>query len=230
MEKKEVNMAIQDVILDFFQKSIKSDGSSDSKLIVGQLTAEGKAYLSRISGLDFKKYVDVALSSSDFRHTYNDHYGSNEKDKGNNNPLTDEDIKSIAAVISKPDYVLFLGYDVRRQSNKFAFLKASVNGTYNLMEVCGSKGGSLTAKTFFNTKKEILQQILELQNKLKHLLSGKRISYSESVKQSSLFSTSETYSDVSLSPVKVPTLVDFGNSYTTKIIQDFEKSKLFTAL
>jgi len=36
--------------------------------------------------------------------------------------LTDNDIMEIFSVISKPDRILFLGYDKKTDSNKFAFL------------------------------------------------------------------------------------------------------------
>ncbi|GHV64502.1 hypothetical protein FACS1894199_02900 [Bacteroidia bacterium] len=199
----------------------------EQRLTIGRLTEEGKAYLTALSGLDFMNYVDISLSSSDLRHVFNDHYGANEKDRGNNYPLTDDDIKNIADVIAAPNKVLFLGYDIKRQSNKFAFLKQSPNGTYNLMEVYGDKGGSLIVKSLFHTKKEISQRISDIEKQLKYFLNMKRLSFSESMKSKDrLFSTSETYSDASpLLLAKVPLFVDYSNYCTAKVIENFENPK-----
>ena len=38
-------------------------------------------------------------------HIYKDHFGNNEKDKGQNRPLDIEDIRSLADVISSPDKI-----------------------------------------------------------------------------------------------------------------------------
>ncbi|GHT81322.1 hypothetical protein FACS189467_5190 [Bacteroidia bacterium] len=181
--------AIKEFVLDLFNK-IKSNQISSQPVPIGQLTEEGRKYLSKISGLNFKQFVDIVLHPSDLRHIYNDHYGNNEKDRGNNIPLTDEDITGIVDIISNPDYILFLGYDSKTQSNKFSFLKSDANGTYNLLEVYGDRRGNLTAKSFFKTKKGINQRVVELQ------------------KKHSLLPTSETYFGASL-PLEttIPTML-----------------------
>ena len=74
---------------------------------IEKLTAEGKAFLENVSGVKMKDDVDFVLNASDLRHIYNDHYGKNEKDKGNNVPLTDEDIRSLVDVVTQPDHILF---------------------------------------------------------------------------------------------------------------------------
>ena len=59
---------------------------------ISRLTDEGKAYLEQISGASFKEKVDFVLNPSDLMHIYKDHFGNNEKDKGQNIPLDIEDI------------------------------------------------------------------------------------------------------------------------------------------
>jgi len=160
---------IKKIVLDLFyeSKTRKTPTVETSKSIsLGRLTPAAKNYLSEISGLDFREFADFMLNVSDLRHIYKEHYGENEKDQQNNTPLTDEDIQEIPFIIARPDQVLFLGYDERKQTNKFAFLKKNSQGTYGLMEVYGNKGGKLTVKTFYNSKRDI--------NKLSNLLSTSR--------------------------------------------------------
>jgi hypothetical protein len=172
---------IKKLVLSIFNKA--KDGNVDSTPIsIGRLTTAGTSYLSAISGLHFKEWTYFfTINPSELRHIYNDHFGDNEKDKGNNISLTDDDIAKMVDVIATPDYIYFLGYDPKKQSNKFAFLKSdAIDGTYNLMEVYSIRRGSLLVKTFFKTKKGITQRVMELQN------------------SNSLLSTSETYSGASL--------------------------------
>jgi hypothetical protein len=165
--------------------------SSGKPIPVGRLTESGKSYLSGISGLDFKELTDFVINPSELNHIYNYHFEINEKDKGNNIPLTDVDIKNMIDVISMPDYILFLGYDSKTQSNKFSFLKsADTNGTYNLLEIHGGSRGNLTVKTFFKTKKGITQRVMELQ------------------KSNSLLPTSETYFGASLFLTTIPVMLE----------------------
>jgi hypothetical protein len=130
---------------------------------IGILTENGKRYLSAISGLDFKEYTDFVLNASDLRHIYKEHYGTNEKDSGNNIPLTDADIVNMIDVISEPEKIIFLGKNPIDGTNRFDFLKESECGTYNLLEVYGKVGGRLTAKTFYKTKKGISQRVIEIE-------------------------------------------------------------------
>ena len=152
-----------------------------------------------ISGLSFKEEIDFMLNPSDLKHIYNNHYGKNEKDKGNNKPLNDEDIRSIVDVVHHPDEVVFLGWDKRTQSNKFAFLKKSDAGTYNLLEVYSIKNGNLTAKTFLNVKKSISQRVMELKRPL--------------------LSTSETYFGESSLTTNIPQLFESTKSFDAKTIR-----------
>jgi hypothetical protein len=141
-------------------KDKKIDARSIS---IGKLTEEGKKYLSGISGLNFRNFADFKLNTSDLRHIYKDHYWDNEKDKGNNVPLTEDDIARIIDVITSPNSVSFLGYDKNKDANKFEFLKENENGTYNLIVVYGKKGGRLTTKTFFNKKRTTTNEVLKSQ-------------------------------------------------------------------
>ena len=155
---------------------------------IGSLTKEGKEYLERISGIKLKENVSFVLNPSDLNHIYNDHYGKNEKDTGNNIPLNDYDIRRLVDVIAFPTRVVF-GED--KQGRKvFYFLSETPSGTYNLMEIYANKKGNLTAKTYYKTKKGATQRVMELE---------------------SLLSTSETYSGATLSDAKIPILFDIAN-------------------
>ncbi|MDR0824034.1 MAG: hypothetical protein LBN74_03000 [Prevotella sp.] len=177
-------------ILDKFKAAVSGKLKGKS-VTIGTITESGKQFLSAISGLDFREYGSFELNPSDLIHIYNDHFGENEKDKSKNNPLTDEDIRDMVDVLYSPEKVLFLGKDKKTGLNLFAFLKPSKNGTYNLMEVYGNKGGKLTAKSYYNTKKDIDQRVMELQ------------------KENSLLPTPEAYSDVlSFSDAKIPQIFE----------------------
>jgi hypothetical protein len=172
---------LKNTTLNLFRDAVNKKFTGKDK-VIAKISEDGKKLLEQISGLKFKNYVDIRLNPSELVHIYNDHYGNNEKDKGNNNPLTDEDIKNMVEVINFPDDVIFLGRDTKTQENKFAFVKSNSNGTYNLIDIV-VKNGSLVPKTYFNTKKGISQRIMELQQ------------------GSSLFSTPEANSANSLSKV-----------------------------
>ena len=189
---------LKDVVLGLFHKSAKGDVVNKS-ISIGKLTKKGREYLAGISGLSFKEEIDFMLNPSDLKHIYNNHYGKNEKDKGNNKPLNDEDIRSIVDVVHHPDEVVFLGWDKRTQSNKFAFLKKSDAGTYNLLEVYSIKNGNLTAKTFLNVKKSISQRVMELKRPL--------------------LSTSETYFGESSLTTNIPQLFESTKSFDAKTIR-----------
>ena len=162
---------------------------------VGSLTKEGKEYLERISGIKLKENVSFVLNPSDLNHIYNDHYGKNEKDTGNNIPLNDYDIRRLVDVIAFPTRVVF-GED--KQGRKvFYFLSETPSGTYNLMEIYANKKGNLTAKTYYKTEKGATQRVMELE---------------------SLLSTSETYSGATLSDAKIPILFDIANQGNDNIL------------
>ena len=158
---------------------------------IGRLSADGKVYLEQLSGLHFKEYVDFVLNPSDLNHIRADHYGQNEKDKGNNIPLTDEDIQNMVDVLNQPDGILY-GIDKNDGRKLFFFLRDAGNGLYNLTEVCSTKKGNLTAKSFFKSKKKgIDQRVMEIRQ--------------------SLLPTSVTYSGESLSSdAKIPPLFDIN--------------------
>ena len=158
---------------------------------IGRLSVDGKAYLEKLSGLKFKEFVDFVLNPSDLNHIRSDHYGENEKDKGNNVPLTDEDIQNMVDVLNQPDGILY-GIDKKDGRKLFFFLKDAGNGLYNLTEVCSTKKGNLTAKSFFKSKKKgIDQRVMEIRQ--------------------SLLPTSVTYSGESLSSdAKIPPLFDIN--------------------
>jgi N12 class adenine-specific DNA methylase len=158
---------------------------------IGRLSVDGKAYLEKLSGLKFKEFVNFVLNPSDLNHIRSDHYGENEKDKGNNVPLTDEDIQNMVDVLNQPDGILY-GIDKNDGRKLFFFLRDAGNGLYNLTEVCSTKKGNLTAKSFFKSKKKgISQRVMEIRQ--------------------SLLPTSVTYSGESLSSdAKIPPLFDIN--------------------
>ncbi len=168
---------------------------------IGRLSADGKAYLEKLSGLQFKEFVDFVLNPSDLNHIRSDHYGENEKDKGNNVPLTDEDIQDMVDVLNQPDGILY-GVDKKDGRKLFFFLKDAGNGLYNLTEVCSTKKGNLTAKSFFKSKKKgISQRVMEIKG--------------------SLLPTSVTYSGESLSSdAKIPTMFDIGESSSENVADE----------
>lgn len=112
---------------------------------IGTLTTEGKTYLEKISGLKFRDEVNFVLNPSDLRHIYNDHFGENEKDKGNNIPLTIYDIKRIIDVISYPTAVIY-GKEDKSNRNLFYFLMDSASGTYNLLEIYSDRKGKFVSE------------------------------------------------------------------------------------
>ena len=89
---------------------------------------EGKDYLEKLSGLKFKDKVSFTLTPSDLVHIHNDHFGGNEKDKGNNIPLTTLDIKRIVDVISFPTAIMY-GKEKNSGRNLFYFLKVVYHHT-----------------------------------------------------------------------------------------------------
>ena len=155
---------------------------------IGTLTDEGKAYLEQISGVAFKDKVDFVLNPSDLVHIYKDHFGNNEKDKGQNIPLDIEDIRSLADVITMPDKVVFFKEGEGSNRNMFYFFKEAENGTYNLMEIYSDRKGNLTAKTFYKTRKDASQRVMDIEK--------------------SLLPTSETYFGAILSDAKIPQMFE----------------------
>ena len=155
---------------------------------IGTLTDEGKAYLKQISGISFRERVDFVLNPSDLVHIYKDHFGNNEKDKGQNIPLDIEDIRSLADVITMPDKVVFFKEGEGSNRNMFYFFKEAENGTYNLMEIYSDRKGNLTAKTFYKTRKDASQRVMDIEK--------------------SLLPTSETYFGAILSDAKIPQMFE----------------------
>lgn len=151
---------VADRIEDTFEKAVRGD-ISGKPLEVGRLTAEGKAYLEKLSGVKFKDKVSFVLNPSDMVHIYRRHFGDNERD-GRNIPLGVEDIRQMAEIISSPDRVMF-GKEASGNARKmFFFLKGTDGGSYNLMEVYSDRKGNLTAKSFFKSKEGVSQRVMLL--------------------------------------------------------------------
>ena len=208
-EKKEVGTTIKDMkqrVIELFEKA-KTGDFVGKPASIGRLSADGKSYLEKLSGLKFKEFVDFVLNPSDLNHIRSDHYGENEKDKGNNVPLTDEGIQNMVDVLNQPDGILY-GVDKKDGRKLFFFLKDAGNGLYNLTEVCSTKKGNLTAKSFYKTKKKgISQRVMEIKD--------------------SLLPTSVTYSGEFLSSdAKIPTLFEINESSSKNIDDDKTKFRL----
>lgn len=190
MDKDSIYRSVNDVrndILDFFQASV-GGRVQGSILPIGQLTPEGKSFLESMSGIVMKEHVDFVLNSDNLRHIYDNHYGFNEKDAGNNVPLNDDDIRNVVDVLIHPDSILY-GIDKRTGLKMFFFLSKNDIGTYNLAEVCSTKKGNLTAKSYYHSKKGASQRVMEISR--------------------SLLPTSVTYSGATLSSAaKIPNLFE----------------------
>lgn len=128
---------------------------------IGRLTKEGREYLEKLSGLKLKETVSFVLNPSDLAHIYRRHFGKNETD-ARNIPLTKDDIRQMAEVVSSPDKVIFGKEKSGNQRNMFFFLKETDNGSYNLMEVYSDRKGNLTAKSYFKSKEGVSQRAMLL--------------------------------------------------------------------
>lgn len=179
--------AIKNRIEALFNEAISGEFKG-KPISIGRLTDAGKAYLEQISGVTFRENVDFVLNPSDLIHIYKDHFGNNEKDKGQNIPLDIEDIRSLADVISNPDKVIFFKEGEGSNRNMFYFFKEAEDGTYNLMEIYSDRKGNLTAKTFYKTRKDATQRVMDIEK--------------------SLLPTSETYSGAILSDAKIPQMFE----------------------
>ncbi len=202
-QKPQVATTIADMkqrVTELFEKA-KTGEFVGKPASIGRLSVDGKAYLEKLSGLKFKEFVDFVLNPSDLNHIRSDHYGENEKDKGNNVPLTDEDIQNMVDVLNQPDSILY-GVDKKDGRKLFFFLKDAGNGLYNLTEVCSTKKGNLTAKSFFKSKKKgISQRVMEIKD--------------------SLLPTSVTYSGEFLSSdAKIPTLFEINEGYSKNVADE----------
>ena len=194
-------LQIKRKVADLFEKAHRGEFTGKPKSI-GRISSEGKAYLENLSGLTFKEYVDFVLNPSDLNHIRSDHYGENEKDNGNNIPLNDEDIQNMVDVLNQPDAILY-GVDKRDGRKLFFFLKDAGNGLYNLTEVCSTKKGNLTAKSFFKSRRKgIDQRVMEIKQ--------------------TLLPTSVTYSGESLSAAKIPYLFETNKDNGQNLSEDDE--------
>lgn len=221
----------KDNVEELFYQSVSGE-LKGRPVSIGKLTDAGKAYLEQVSGETFKDNVDFVLNPSDLVHIYKDHFGKNEKDKGQNIPLDIEDIRSIVDVISRPDNIMFFKEGEGSNRNMFYFFKNAEYGTYNLMEIYSDRKGNLTAKTFYKTKKDATQRVMELRKSL--LLTSETYSGSilsdESVSQraiplaKALHSTSETGGATLNTNAKVPQMFEISKTDNPQTFEIAEKS------
>lgn len=109
---------IKDKVERIFNDAIK--GIVKGKPIsIGMLTPDGRRFLEELSSLKFKERVDFVLNPSDLAHIHKEHFGENEKDCGNNIPLSTNDIRNMVDVILSPDYVVYLGEKIRERNLHF---------------------------------------------------------------------------------------------------------------
>ncbi len=88
--------------------------------------------------------------------------------------------------------------------NLFYSLMDSGSGTYNLLEIYSDRKGNLSAKTYYKTKKDAAQRVMEL-NK-------------------TLLPTSETYSGAILSGTKIPQIFELPKVKTRNSLRGTDKS------
>lgn len=167
--RKSAEAETADRIENLFNSAVAGD-LKGKPVEVGRLTKAGREYLEQLSGLKMKEKVSFVLNPSDLVHMYRDHFGNNEKDKGSNIPLTKDDIRAIADVVSHPERIIFGIEPDGLKRNLFYFLAPANEGAYNLLEIYGDRKGNLTAKTFYKTRKGVSQRVLSLM-KSEHLTS-----------------------------------------------------------
>ena len=196
MEERNIS-ELRNEILDFFRYSITSDDNR-SLLSIGSVTDAGRQILTKMKGSSFKNdEVEFILNPSDMKHIYKDHYGLNEKDPGNNIPLTDKDIMLIGDMLMNTSDIVY-GIDKKTGRQLFFFLSKSSEGTYNLDEVYSNSNGNLNIKSLYNTKKGPSQRVMAL--------------------MSALLPTSVTYSGSTLSSsAKLPIIIELHKDFEEKI-------------
>ena len=163
LQKNEEIERVKEFVLTLFNGVKENPNTDNGTITLGFLTPDGVRYLSALSGQKIKSATRFTISLNILRHWYNNHYGENEKDKGQNIPLTDTDIKALIDVMAKPDKILFTGYNKKAHANVFALLKTNnSNGTYSLLEVYSNSDGELNPKSYYNSKKDIGGQVMNL--------------------------------------------------------------------
>lgn len=199
---------LREMVVNYFHAAAENKVAG-RPMPLGVLSEEGRTYLENLSGIHMKEIVEFVLNPSDCKHAYQGHFGDNEKDKGNNIPLTDTDLWKFVDVLSSPDEIIF-GIDKRTDHKLYFFLKKNDVGTYNLAEVYGDKKGNLTAKSLYNTRKGISRRVNEL------------------LKSSNL-TTSKT-SGASLSTAKIPHLFELYKLSDKKILGKDISSEHFQSI
>lgn len=159
MSKQQIN-ELKNLIEQLFLGSVSRGLDFQKAIPIGKLSMEGRNLLKRISNLDFKEDIQFCLHPSDLYHIYLNHFGSNEDDLSNLNPLHIDDIRTIAEVLFHPDAIVYLGED--KKGKKFAFFLENEAGSYNLIEVYAQKRAKLTVKTCYNRKKGVSQSAMTL--------------------------------------------------------------------
>ncbi len=196
-DSEQTMQLLKNEILEYFRYAISTD-DKETLLSIGRITPEGRDLLSMLRKEAFKnKDIEVVLNASNLRHIYINHYGQNEKDKGNNIPLTDDDICSIGDMMANTTDIVY-GIDKKDKLGKYFFLSRSKDGTYNLSELYSDKWGRLNIRSLYNTKKGPSQRVMAI--------------------VSTLLPTSATYSGLSLSSVaKIPNLFELHKDFDEKI-------------
>lgn len=142
-----------------WDKAISTNTGTET-ITIGNISENGKKELEKLSGLNFDKVDFINLNQSNLRHIYKDHFAENEKDKGNNIPLSEKDIEQIPDVINSPNEIIY-GQD-KNGVNMFFFLKEGEDGTMNIVQVYSGKNRNLNIRSVYKTKKGFNQRADEI--------------------------------------------------------------------
>lgn len=146
MSKKQINN-LKDLIEQLFISAVSGNPVTYS-IPIGCLSEMGRVALSTISDFDLNESIHFCVHTSDLRHIFMKHYGSNESARNELRPLSMTDIREIANVLVHPDYIINLGID--NGGNKFAFILENEDNVLTIIEVYAHKKAKLTIKTFYN--------------------------------------------------------------------------------
>lgn len=142
-----------------WDKAISTNTGTET-ITIGNISENGKKELEKLSGLNFDKVDFINLNQSNLRHIYKDHFAENEKDRGNNVPLSEKDIEQIPDVINSPNEIIY-GRD-KNGVNMFFFLKEGEDGTMNIVQVYSGKNRNLNIRSVYKTKKGFNQRADEI--------------------------------------------------------------------
>ena len=102
------------------QTAISSaDGAKETATIAGYSTNKATGVSNACTNVLTNLENHAKVYEEKKMHIYKDHFGNNEKDKGQNIPLDIEDVRSLVDVISKPNKVVFFKESEENNRNMF---------------------------------------------------------------------------------------------------------------